>query len=63
MSIRVGTVVNIMKAWGTYQERIAYYRSKLAEAQAEGNEKEINYWGDTVKMTEMEMGEFLDVVV
>ena len=48
MSIRVGTVVNIMKAWGNYQTRLDYYRKKVAEARAEGNIKNINYNG-TVK--------------
>ena len=63
MSIRVRTIVNTMKAWGTYQDRLKYYRKQLAEAQAEGNTKNIKYWQDTVDMTEMEIDEFMNVIL
>lgn len=63
MGIRVGTVVNIMKAWGSYQSKMAYYKSRLIQAQVEENKKDVKYWNDTIKMTEMEIGEFLDMVV
>ena len=63
MSIRVGTVVNIMKAWGTYQDRLAHYRAELARAQAENNIKDINCYKDYISMTEAEIGEFLNIVV
>lgn len=63
MGIRVGTVVNIMKAWGTYQTRLKYYKDRLNEAEKNNDTKKISYWKDTISMTEAEIGEFMNVVV
>lgn len=63
MSIRVGSVINIMKAYGTYQTKLKYYNLKLEEAQKVGDEQGIKYWGDTIAMTEAEVGEFLNVII
>lgn len=63
MGIRVGAIINIMKAWGTYQDRLKYYRDRLAMAQAEGNIKDENYWKGSIEMTEAEVEEFMNVIL
>ena len=63
MGIRVGAIINVMKAWGTYQDRLKYYRDRLALAQAEGNANDEKYWDDSVKMTEAEIDEFMNVIL
>lgn len=61
--IKVGKVVGIMKAWGTYQDKLNFYRSKLVEADENDDLKEVKYWQDTIDMTKVEIGEFLNMVI
>lgn len=63
MGIRVGAIINVMKAWGTYQDRLKYYRDRLAMAQAEGNVKDENYWKGSIEMAEAEVEEFMNVIL
>ena len=61
--MRVGTVVNIMKAWGNYQKNLSYYKECRAVAKANNNVKEEVHWDNYIRMTEMEIGEFLDLEI
>lgn len=63
MGVRVGAIINVNKAWNNYQQKLAFYRGKLEEAQANGNLEEANYWKGSIAMTETEIGEFLDIVI
>ena len=63
MGIRVGAIININKAWNAYQAKLAFYKKKLDEAQADRNLESINYWQNSISMTEAEIGEFLDIVI
>lgn len=63
MGVSVGSIINVMKAWNTYQDRLAYYNSQLTEAKASNNPSRVKYWNDTISMTEMEIGEFLNIVI
>ena len=63
MGIRVGAIINVIKAWGNYQDRLKYYRGRLVESQAEGNVNDEKYWDDSVKMTEAEIDEFMNVTL
>ena len=63
MGVRVGAIINVNKAWTTYQNKLNFYRGKLVEAQIEGNTDKIKYWQDSISMTEVEIGEFLNIVI
>lgn len=60
MPIRVGTVVNINNAYNDYQKRIKYLRRKREVAK---NSKEVQQINDDIKMIELEVNEFLQLII
>ena len=60
MSIRVGTVVNINEAYNNYQRQIKQLKQRKAET---SNLKEKKQCDDEIRMTEMEVEEFLQLII
>ena len=58
--IRVGTIVNVMKAYQTYQNKLNTYIQKRDSATTN---KERQYWQDTINMTEEEINDFMKVII
>ena len=61
--VRIRAIISSLKAWGNYQDKIREYKDKLVEAEMEHDIKKTKYWLDNIKMTEAEIGEFLDIEV
>ena len=60
MSIRVGTIVSINDAYNSYQRQIKQLKSRKIKSTDPKEIKQIDY---SIKMLEMEVDEFLQVVI
>lgn len=60
MSIRVGTVVNIDNAYNSYKRQIKQLKEKKADAKNNGEKA---YYDTQIRMTEMELNEFLQLII
>lgn len=60
MSIRVGTIINVNNAYNNYQRQIRQLKNrKLVSA----NLKEVKQIDDNIRMLEMEVDEFLQLIL
>ena len=63
MTIKVGTIINVMNAWNTYNQKMKAYTQKKNEAEAWGDVQKVKYWQDTIDMTKAEMEEFKEILI
>lgn len=61
--MKVRAIINVMKAWGNYQNKMTYYKSRLEEAKRDDDLRAQKYWSEYIKMTDAEIGEFLDIEI
>lgn len=60
MSVRVGTIISINNAYNSYQRQIRQLKNRKAVST---NPREIKQIDDNIRMLEMEVDEFLQVVL